>query len=620
MTGSPPTGRFAFPLFSLLDGLGQLPGYSQGGIGAASGRIDAEAASTLRLDRLFDIFFESYWRRYAGFAEVAFTATLTGRVRVEILRRNALDRTEEPIVSVDLEGQEQSIEVPIALQPPCSEEDASYLVVILHLAAGAQLRDIRWCSAVAPVRDVRIAGVICTFNREDMLADNLYRIAAGPSFLHRLFVINQGRPGLAARIGSRIGPEARVTFIDQSNSGGAGGFTRGIIECVDDPQITHILLMDDDIVAEPSLLARLCAILSHVEERHCIGGAMLDIHAPTRLFTCGDRLNPDRPAIINIAPPKECDDVTTDAGRDFVARQHKLDFNGWWCFAFPVEAVRQCGLPLPLFIRGDDVEFGFRLSRAGFPTIGWPGVAVWHMAFALKLQPWQAFYDRRNMLFLSEVHDLFSRRRLARSAWGSFLNAITTYDYARAGAIIEGIRAFNAGARHLASWSGEDHSMLLRRVQRPPAPTIDISAAALPQTDTPPVDARTIKRRFLRDLLLPFGGLDRVYTASEADWHPRVCNRPRRLIVFAIDKKSSTPRNYDWRSVVTLSARALPAIFALRWRRRFDRAAIIRLAGANFWRAYLSMPLGDNLPSHDKGFASPPEDGIALSNRSKQRV
>ena len=193
---------------------------------------------------------------------------------------------------------------------------------------------------------------------------------------------------------------------------------------------------------------------------------MLDIHAPTRLFTCGDRINPGRPSIINIAPPDGCDDVTTDAGRDFVALDHKPDFIGGWCFAFPVEAVRQCGLPLPLFIRGDDVEFGFRLSRVGFPTIGWPGVAVWHLPFRLKVQPWQAFYDRRNMLFLNEAHGLFSRRRLVRSAWGSFINAIRARDHARARAIVEGIEAFNKGASHLASWSGEDHSALLRRMLR----------------------------------------------------------------------------------------------------------------------------------------------------------
>lgn len=575
MTGSPnSTGRFAFPLFTLLDGMEKLPGGRMDGARAASGRVEAKEASSIRLDRLFDIFFESYWCRSAGFSEVALAGTLTGKVRIEIRRRYALDGQEYLISSADFEGQAQSIEVPVALEQPTGDESASYLVAILHLAADAELRDLRWCVSTAPVRQVRIAGVICTFNQEDMLASNLTRIATELPFLHRLFVINQGTPNLAARIAPEIESQTPVTFIDQPNFGGAGGFTRGIIESLDDPQITHILLMDDDIEAYPSLLARIATILTYAGERHCIGGAMLDIHAPARLFTCGDRLNPDRPAIINIAPEKACDDVTTDAGRDFVARHHKPDFNGWWCFAFPVEAVRQCGLPLPLFIRGDDVEFGLRLSRTGFPTISWPGVAVWHLPFRLKVQPWQAFYDRRNMLFLNEAHGLFSRSRLARSAWGSFCNAIMASDYARARAIIEGISAFNKGPLHLENWSGEDHSALLRRMQNSSA-----SMGALPPL-----------------------------TPSQADAQP------------VAGENARTVRRHDWWKRIVLSTHAALAIGTLRWRRACDPDAIIRLTQLDFWRVYLSMPQKGNPPLRDKGFASHPDDGIALPDTSKRKV
>lgn len=540
MTGSPTsTGRFAFPLFAVLNGLEQLP-YETTSAALADGQIRVVSTTALRLDRLFDIFPESYWRRYTSLTEVAFAGKLTGTARIEIRRRNALNGEEQVLAEIDCEGEARGIEIPIVLQQPRSDEDASYLIAILHLAPGTELNDLRWSAAVAPTREVRLAGVICAFSQEDMLAQNLSRIAASPAFLHRLFVINQGPPGLAERIIQGDSSQTPVTVIDQPNFGGAGGFTRGIIESLDDPHITHILLMDDDIVAQPSLLARLTAVLSYVGERHSIGGAMLDIHAPSKLFTCGDRLNPERPAIINVAPPEGFDDITSDVGRDFVARPHRLDFNGWWCFAFPVAAVRQCGLPLPLFIRGDDVEFGFRLSRAGFPTIGWPGVAVWHLPFASKVQPWQAFYDRRNMLFLCEVHGHYSRRRLARSAWGSFTNAIRAGDHARARAIVAGLEAFNEGAPQLANWSGEDHSELLRHAQN------------------------------------------------------------TRLSVLQ-----------GWYSIIALSFRALSAIATLRWRREFDPDGITRLSRAEFWRGYLSMSSDKNLPSHDKGFASHPDDGIA---------
>jgi len=542
MTTSPPsTGSFDFPLFKLLQGLDKLPGVPADGVTFANGQVVARDAATFRLDRLFDIFFESYWTRHAGLSQVALTGKLTGRARIEIWRRDALNGREGLLVSVEVEGRgEEVIAVPVLLRPPGEEGDASCLVATLHMGEGSVLRELHWCAAAPPVREVRIAGVICTFNREDMLAANLARFVKEARFLHRLIVINQGTPGIKNRIMRAHGSSTPILFVDQSNLGGAGGFTRGIVEGLDDPDVTHFLLMDDDIDAQPALLERIVAVLGYVGERHCIGGAMLNIDDPAKLFTCGDRMHPSRPAIVNVAPEPGDDDVTTDAGRDFVARQHRPDFNGWWCFAFPVAAVRQCGLPLPLFIRGDDVEFGLRLTRAGFFTLGWPGVAVWHMPFQLKAQPWQAFYDRRNMLFLNAAHRLYSRRREARSAWGSFCNALKVRDYARAEAVVEGIQAFNRGPAELQSWSSDDHAALLRR------------------------------------------------TADHS-------------------------RRFRWASTVALWARAAVVVAALRWGRRIEPQAVLRFAEADFWRTYLPPSRTNQAPLHNKGFASPPDDGIAHS-------
>jgi len=619
MTGSPTQhSRFAFPLFALLEGLEQFSGAMPCDAAAfGPGRIETQGALTVRLDRLFDIFFESYWRRHAGLTEIALRFRLSGTARVDILRRWADRGEEETVATATFQGAGETAEMAVPLNL-CQdgESGASYLIAVLHLSEGAQAHDLAWCAAAAPLRDVRLAGVICTFEREDMLARNLARFTEMDGLFHRLFVINQGKPGIGKRMEAHIGAPPSLTMLDQSNLGGAGGFTRGIMESLDHPDITHILLMDDDIDAHPRLLARIATILAYAGAQDCIGGAMLDLYDPGKLFTCGDRLDPARPAILNIAPDEPCD-VTTDAGRDFIARHHAPDFNGWWCFAFPVAAVRQCGLPLPLFIRGDDVEFGYRLSRAGFRTLGWAGVAVWHMPFRLKARPWHAFYDRRNMLFLCEAHGLFSRWRLARSAWGSFLNAIVTYDYARAAATVEGISAFNKGAEHLLSWTGEDHAALLRRTRNPSLPERPADAS-VPAGDPPSPDRAITFKRFLRDLLLPVGRSARVHAVDAREWHPAIRHRPARVLIREQPDGPGIHRGYRWRSVALLSARALGAIGILRWRRRLEPEKIRQLASLASWRHYLSRPeRDDNGQPCDKAFASPPDDGIAHSQQSK---
>ena len=53
-----------------------------------------------------------------------------------------------------------------------------------------------------------------------------------------------------------------------------------------------------------------------------------------------------------------------------------VHYNGWWFFAFPLAAVDRVGLPLPLFIRGDDVEYGLRLLGPGCRRRGPRGGSV----------------------------------------------------------------------------------------------------------------------------------------------------------------------------------------------------------------------------------------------------
>ena len=93
------------------------------------------------------------------------------------------------------------------------------------------------------------------------------------------------------------------------------------------------------------------------------------------------------------------------------------DYNGWWFFMAPTAVVEKLGLPVPCFIRGDDMEYGARLARNGVKTIPMPGVAVWHEPFYLKLGNWQYYFEVRNRLMMLSLHrngDLKAVRRQIR--------------------------------------------------------------------------------------------------------------------------------------------------------------------------------------------------------------
>ena len=84
----------------------------------------------------------------------------------------------------------------------------------------------------------------------------------------------------------------KVHIFPNKNAGGAGGFTRGLIEIFRCPEkgITHALLMDDDVVIEPQALERTYMLLALRRETYqdmFVGGAMLRLDEQAVQFEAG---------------------------------------------------------------------------------------------------------------------------------------------------------------------------------------------------------------------------------------------------------------------------------------------------------------------------------------------
>ena len=123
---------------------------------------------------------------------------------------------------------------------------------------------------------VNLALIICTYKREayvQKFLDSFSRI------IKKNFIKNRMKVYIVdnAKTLSLLQTPENVKIFKNKNYGGAGGFTRGIIEAVRD-KATHILLMDDDIEIEESILERLLSfliILKKEYREYFIGGSML---------------------------------------------------------------------------------------------------------------------------------------------------------------------------------------------------------------------------------------------------------------------------------------------------------------------------------------------------------
>lgn len=238
------------------------------------------------------------------------------------------------------------------------------------------------------LRDVELMLSTTTFKKEDYIKANIAKIkdeVLGSSediaSHFRMFVVDNGRT-----LDESALEGDGVSICPNDNVGGAGGFTRGMIEALEaSSPVTHILLMDDDVSISPESIIRTYNLLRAVNDDYSsafISGAMLSHETADEQWEDTGYMTPEgtfSPAKPPLRLTKFEDLVYNDAYRvpGPIKNLHQR-YAAWWYCAIPLGAIRGNGLPLPYFVRCDDAEFGVRCSPE-FMTMN--GIGIWHDSF-----------------------------------------------------------------------------------------------------------------------------------------------------------------------------------------------------------------------------------------------
>ena len=306
--------------------------------------------------------------------------------------------------------------------------------------------------------DIKLCLVTTTFKNESLINSNIEYILSDDEvkdYPIEVVVVDN-----AATYTPKI-QDARLHLIPQENVGGAGGFTRGIYEVVygklKDKGFTHILLMDDDIKLHLSSVIRIYKMYQYGAGKTALGGCMLDLNRPDFLFEAGAFSCRKKPIgshnDVIYAEANECHNLDT------VGHTTDYDYCGWWFFSFPVEAVNEVGLPKPVFIRGDDVDYGIRLRQAGYKNYCLGGVGVWHLHFLEKPISWIVYYVFRNhLILLSTSHQDrgWQTEDIIKELKNTIFYNICQYDYAHAALVLLAMEDFLKGPDFLKNENAND--------------------------------------------------------------------------------------------------------------------------------------------------------------------
>lgn len=168
-------------------------------------------------------------------------------------------------------------------------------------------------------------------------------------------------------------------------------------------RLRHVLLCDDDIVIEPESNCPPAHLRHALHQADARRWAHVRPVQPHLLHTLGENVNPWR-----WQPGKPIEEQVT--GHDLAAstlrntawmhRRVDVDYNGWWMELIPTQVIREIKTRCPSSSKWDDVEYGLRAKAAGYPTVSFPGAAVWRISWGDKddLVDWQAYFRERNRL------------------------------------------------------------------------------------------------------------------------------------------------------------------------------------------------------------------------------
>lgn len=401
----------------------------------------------------FDTYFNGFsiykWHKYTKVRNVGLTLDYSGSFKLILIRstRNSNRIVEEILLN---EYELNSINR-VTQSFNFGEHDRGILsFAIICLKNDSHFYGGYYCTQIKQkeIKNVNLAISICTYKREQYINNTLNNINTqllSDSFIKdklHVYVSDNGNTLDTKKLSND-----HVHVVWNKNAGGAGGFTRGIIEGMNsDKNHTHYLFMDDDIVFETDTIYRTIIVLSLLCEKYSdsfIGGSMLRMDKQSIIHESGGRWSNGR-----IESLKQGIDVSSIEGCLYNEVEESCQYNAWWYCVLPAKFVNKNNLPCPLFIKADDIEYSLRNMTN---LILMNGISVWHEPFESKYSAHLHYYIIRNRLIVNSIRGLSDLKETIKLLKGEWRREMYLYRYDTADLILRGVEDFLKGVDYFKS-------------------------------------------------------------------------------------------------------------------------------------------------------------------------
>lgn len=306
--------------------------------------------------------------------------------------------------------------------------------------------------------DVELVLATTTFKKEQFIERNIDLVnheivESGEDIADHfhMYVIDNGRTLDKKELDSK-----RITIVPNDNVGGAGGFTYGMILAMKQrPKATNILLMDDDVAVSPESIKRtynLLRILRPEYKTAIISGAMLNYEVGEDQSEDIGFMN-DMADCVPVKPPLRLTQYDALVFNETFEPRKKLvnkdnEYAGWWYCCIPISVIEERGLPLPVFVRYDDIEYGIR-CKSEYITMN--SLCVWHQHFASRYNAAvERYQTKRNSLVAQATMGMTPDLDLIWQVKNAVRLELKKFCYDNAELVLDGFEDFLKGPRFIA--------------------------------------------------------------------------------------------------------------------------------------------------------------------------
>jgi hypothetical protein len=244
-----------------------------------------------------------------------------------------------------------------------------------------------------------IAIVICNFNKKEYLRGCLDSLLLSDLDLKTCDIIvvdNASEDGAPQMIKNEYANEV-ILLENEINSGGAGGFARGINYAID-RKYNYLVLLDNDIKLEPNTISALKQHLDLHDDVAIVGSKICTMDSPDILQELGSFIDMEK---FNATTPlkghKDSDDLPDVVECDYVPA---------CCLIAKMDVVRKIGaFDVNHFIYWDDMDWCTKARELGYKVHAINASKVFHKMGAINsVNTFSLYYFERNRILFFLKH------------------------------------------------------------------------------------------------------------------------------------------------------------------------------------------------------------------------